>query len=71
MSFGKHQILFIFFRCFVAAIVTHSSSQSKVLTLVAGLYEAEEYRGEAIVQSQLEALMLTAKQVLRSQRYAR
>ncbi|MBD2037450.1 hypothetical protein H6F76_21035 [Leptolyngbya sp. FACHB-321] len=43
----------------------------KVFTLVARLYEAEEYRGEAIVQSQLEALMLTAEQVLRSQRYAR
>ncbi|HEY9896738.1 MAG TPA: hypothetical protein V6D34_15240 [Candidatus Sericytochromatia bacterium] len=24
MSFGKHQILFIFFRCFVATIVNHA-----------------------------------------------
>jgi Uma2 family endonuclease len=47
-------------------IVDPQQAKVTVLTLVAGLYEAEEYRGEAIVQSQFEALTLTAEQVLRS-----
>ena len=47
-------------------IVDPHQSKVTILTLVAGLYEAEEYTGEAIVQSQFEALMLTAEQVLRS-----
>jgi hypothetical protein len=41
-------------------------SNVTVLTLVAGLYEAEEYTGEAIVQLQFKTLTLTAEQVLRS-----
>lgn len=49
-------------------IVDPHQSKVTVLTLVAGLYEAEEYTGEAIVQSQFEALTLTAEQVLRSQK---
>ena len=47
-------------------IIDPQQAKVTVLTLVAGLYEAEEYRGEAIVQSQFEALTLTAEQVLRS-----
>ncbi|XHX76979.1 MAG: Uma2 family endonuclease [Stenomitos frigidus ULC029] len=47
-------------------IVDPQQAKVTVLTLVAGLYETEEYRGEAIVQSQLAALTLTAEQVLRS-----
>ncbi|HEY9896739.1 MAG TPA: Uma2 family endonuclease [Candidatus Sericytochromatia bacterium] len=47
-------------------IVDPQQAKVTVLTLVAGLYEAEEYMGEAIVKSQFEALTLTAEQVLRS-----
>jgi Uma2 family endonuclease len=47
-------------------IVDPQQAKVTVLTLVAGLYEAEEYMGEAIVRSQFAALTLTAKQVLRS-----
>jgi Uma2 family endonuclease len=47
-------------------IIDPQQAKVTVLTLVAGLYEAEEYIGEAIVQSQFEALTLTAEQVLRS-----
>ncbi len=47
-------------------IVDPQQAKVTVLTLVAGLYEAEEYTGDAIVQSQFEALTLTAAQVLRS-----
>jgi len=47
-------------------IVDPQQAKVTVLTLVAGLYEAEEYMGEAIVKSQFEALTLTVEQVLRS-----
>jgi Uma2 family endonuclease len=47
-------------------IVDPQQAKVSVLTLVAGLYEAEEYTGDAIVQSQFAALTLTAEQVLRS-----
>ncbi|MBW4578135.1 MAG: Uma2 family endonuclease [Tildeniella nuda ZEHNDER 1965/U140] len=47
-------------------IVDPQQAKVSVLTLVAGFYEAEEYTGAAIVQSQFEALVLTADQVLRS-----
>lgn len=47
-------------------IVDPQQGKVTVLTLVAGLYEAEEYTGEAIVRSQFEALTLRAEQVLRS-----
>ena len=47
-------------------IVDPQQAKVTVLTLVAGLYEAEEYMGEAIVRSQFAAQTLTAKQVLRS-----
>jgi Uma2 family endonuclease len=47
-------------------IIDPQQAKVTVLTLVAGLYEAEEYIGEAIVKSQFESLTLTAEQVLRS-----
>ncbi len=47
-------------------IVDPQQAKVTVLTLVAGLYEAEAYMGTAIVLSQFEALTLTAEQVLRS-----
>jgi Uma2 family endonuclease len=47
-------------------IIDPQQAKVSVLTLVAGLYEAEEYTGDAIVQSQFAALTLTAEQVLRS-----
>lgn len=47
-------------------IVDPQQAKVTILTLVAGLYEVEEYRGEAIIQSQFEALNLTAEQVLQS-----
>jgi len=47
-------------------IVDPQQSKVSILTLVAGLYEAEEYIGEMMIKSQFEALLLTADQVLRS-----
>jgi Uma2 family endonuclease len=48
-------------------IVDPQQSKVSILTLVAGLYEAEEYIGEMMIKSQFEALLLTADQVLLSQ----
>jgi len=47
-------------------IVDPQQGKVSVLTLVAGLYEAEEYTGEMMIKSQFEALLLKADQVLRS-----
>lgn len=47
-------------------IVAPQQGKVSVLTLVAGLYEAEEYTGEMMIKSQFEALLLKADQVLRS-----
>lgn len=47
-------------------IINPQRANVTVLTLVAGLYEAVEYTGDMIIQSQFEALSLTAEQVLRS-----
>lgn len=49
-------------------IVDPQQSKVSVLTLVAGLYEADKYVGEMMIKSQFEALTLTADQVLRSQK---
>ncbi|MBW4693161.1 MAG: Uma2 family endonuclease [Lyngbya sp. HA4199-MV5] len=45
-------------------LINPRRSNVTVLTLVAGLYEAAEYTGDMIIQSQFEALSLTADQVL-------
>ncbi|MBW4472660.1 MAG: Uma2 family endonuclease [Stenomitos rutilans HA7619-LM2] len=45
-------------------IVNPPQANVTVLTLVAGLYEAAEYTGAMLIQSQFEALMLTADRVL-------
>ncbi len=47
-------------------IINPQQEKVTVLTLVAGLYEEAKYAGEMPIQSQSEALKLTAHQILRA-----
>ena len=49
-------------------IINSQTSNVTVLTLVSGLYEEQEYAGSQTIQSQFQALDLTAEQVLNAKR---
>ena len=49
-------------------IINPQASKVTVLTLVSGLYEEREYAGSQTIQSQFQALDLTAEQVLNAKR---
>lgn len=49
-------------------VINPHESKITVFTLVAGFYEEEEYRETRVVQSGIEALQLTAEQILQRRR---